>query len=110
MVYGYASECKTEKGFVYFIRDGLGHIKIGIARNVEKRKSGLQTANPNELETFFIMSVPSIYDAMEIEKELHKKFSKDRLKGEWFKEKEVLSYLRQNKIKTADFVFDGADW
>ena len=44
---------RDENGsYIYFIRDGLGHIKIGVASNIKKRIRSLQTANPMQLEYF----------------------------------------------------------
>ena len=96
--------------YVYFIRDGLEHIKIGVANNVKNRIKELQTANPMKLEYFYGMHVKTSEDAYDLEEELHKKFSNIRLMGEWFKEEEVLEFLKQPKIYTSKYMFDGASW
>lgn len=102
---------KTENGgYVYFIRDGLGHIKIGVATNVKTRIAQLQTANPMKLDYYYGMHVKTVDDAYEIERELHSKFSKDRLMGEWFNENSVLNFLRQPNISTQRYSFQGATW
>lgn len=97
-------------GYIYFIRDGLGHIKIGVATNIENRLKALQTANPMKLEFFYGMHVKNIDDAYIGEKELHTKFSEDRLMGEWFKEEAILQFLRQPQIEIDGYMFEGASW
>lgn len=96
--------------YIYFIRDGLAHIKIGITNNVKKRLDALQTANPMKLEYFFGMHVKTQRDALDIESELHEKFKDYRLMGEWFEETEVLKWLRQKTLRTERYTFNGATW
>jgi len=65
---------------IYLIKcDKTNTCKIGYASNPENRLSQLQVGNPFSLE------IVSIIDGdIPLEKELHKKFDKYRLKGEWF--------------------------
>ena len=65
---------------VYFItaRD-IGICKIGVARDVEARRSSLQTASPVEL-----VLEATLPGSRELEQRLHKRFAKHRVKGEWF--------------------------
>ena len=110
MIY-YVDDVPDDKsGYVYFIRDCLGHIKIGVSKNVKKRMAGLQTANPLKLEYFYVMKVKNIYDARLIEKELHEQFKDFRLCGEWFLEQEILKFLKQEHIYVTHYVFKGATW
>jgi hypothetical protein len=111
MVYAYVSgESEEQKGNVYFIRDGLGNIKIGIARDVGQRKKELQTANPNDLEVFYVMRVPDMWSARVIEMELHERFANRRKKGEWFEEAEIIDWLRVGKVTAGNYRFRNADW
>lgn len=110
MIYGYVSDLGDPKPIVYFIRDGLGHIKIGIARDLGKRIKALQTANPMKLEYFYGMEVKSWFEAQCIEKELHELFREQRLQGEWFEEVPVLRYLRGKTIEAGNYIFEGAKW
>ena len=80
---------------VYLVFNGIA-TKIGVATNVHKRIRELQTASHEEL--VLIGSIPN--GSFKLEKALHKKFSKYRLKGEWFK----LSFEQIIKIK--DLVLD----
>lgn len=69
------------EGNVYFIRSEKTHaIKIGFtAGNVEDRMSALQTAHPYKLTV-----LATLRGGMSYEKELHKRFGRFRLEGEWF--------------------------
>lgn len=113
-IYGYVwvkeDDLPKNKGNVYFIRDGMGNIKIGIAKDVLKRRLELQTANPNELEIFYIMQVPKMWDAQVIERELHECFSDYRKKGEWFVEEPVIEWLRHGEVHAGGYKFENADW
>lgn len=70
---------------VYFIRAGKrGAIKIGHARNVERRLEALQTGNAYRLEVIARIPCDSKQHAIEIEQQLHKHFRKQRIRREWF--------------------------
>lgn len=97
-------------GYVYFIRDTLGHIKIGITKNVGERLNALQTANAMELEYYYGMRVKSMNDASVIERELHEKFQEDRVRGEWFDEKNVIAWLKQPWLEAGNYKFEGVTW
>lgn len=111
MIWGYISDDRflpePVHGYVYFIRDGLGHIKIGIAKNVKRRMRALQTNNPMRLEYYFGLKVESIDDARIIERELHEVFKDDRLCGEWFNEKPVLAFLSNKTLDLGGYIFNG---
>ena len=63
--------------------------KIGSSLDPSKRLNNLQSANPNKLELVSI-----IEGDKKLEFELHEKFSKDRLNGEWFNyTKEIKEYF-----------------
>ncbi len=68
------------KGYVYFLRsENEGEIKIGYAVDVEKRVKQLQTGHPQKLKV-----MATLKGDMELEKDIHDKFYKHRLNGEWF--------------------------
>ena len=69
---------KQKKSFVYFV-SCLDLVKIGYSCNIEDRMSALQTGAPAPLK--LLGKIPGGSDK---EKELHRKFSKYRLGGEWF--------------------------
>lgn len=68
------------RGFVYFVLAGDRElVKIGWARNVEKRVAELQVGSPEELSV-----VLTLRGAPSLELELHERFFDLRLRGEWF--------------------------
>ena len=75
---------------IYFVQAvQLKLIKIGFSSNVEKRVAALSTACPDELK---ILKV--VRGGQEVEGQIHKKFSRDRVRGEWFNPSEdLLSYI-----------------
>lgn len=71
--------------FVYIIRAGnRGAIKIGVARNVQRRVDLLQTGNAFKLNILAVIRCASRKEAEMIEKGIHKRFAKQRIRGEWF--------------------------
>lgn len=83
--------------FVYFIQSGEnGPIKIGVARNIEKRIEDLQIGNPCELHLLCTMPCDSKNHAFFRERQLHKIFSKQRIRGEWFENNIKFKNLSEN--------------
>ena len=71
---------------IYFIQNTeTKHIKIGYSNNVRKRLSEIQTTSPYELAILTICE-----GGIEVEKELHDKFNKSYIRGEWFSPSEEL--------------------
>lgn len=69
---------------VYFLgedENGCSPIKIGVAKNIERRKSALQTGNPLELR---LLGWITSGDDFQLERELHRHFAHVRARGEWF--------------------------
>ena len=89
-IYKYLQFMETNTNFVpsayvYFIQLGQsGPIKIGVANDVDSRLMTLQTANPSKLTAIAKIGCKSKTDAYMLEKDLHRKFSHLRQKGEWF--------------------------
>ncbi len=79
--------------FIYFIlnRDSNA-IKIGMAKNIERRLKSLQTSSPAKLELIRSMQVSSQEEARELEKSLHQKFEHIRITGEWFRAESELNH------------------
>ena len=75
--------------FVYFIqaRNSKGPIKIGVAKDVERRLDSLQTANYQKLKIITVILCKSEANAYEMEKKLHHRFREYRIRGEWFSAK-----------------------
>ena len=75
-------EIKKSEGYVYLFNiDKTNTYKIGITNDIEIRKKQIGLKMPYEL--IFLHSIKSDY-TKEVEKELHKKFKKQRINGEWF--------------------------
>jgi Meiotically up-regulated gene 113 len=66
-------------GGIYFAGFGC-YIKIGWSKNVAARIRRLQTGAPEKIELYFI-----IRDRRDRERDLHRKFARQRLNGEWFR-------------------------
>ncbi|MEM9220491.1 MAG: GIY-YIG nuclease family protein [Cyanobacteria bacterium P01_F01_bin.150] len=81
--------------FVYFILNSdSSAIKIGMAKNLERRLKSLQTSSPAKLELIRSVQVSSQGEARELEKLLHQKFEHIRITGEWFRaESELIHYI-----------------
>src|SRR5262245_1891446 len=66
---------------IYFTQDAQTKaIKIGYSKNPKKRRSGLQTATPNQLVLLRV-----IHGGREHERAYHDKFAEHRIQGEWFR-------------------------
>jgi hypothetical protein len=72
---------RSRPGFIYFLQNGRRKIiKIGYTRDHGGRVSSLQNANPDELKV-----LATIRGTRMAEAELHKRFSKFNVRGEWFR-------------------------
>ena len=68
---------------VYLFENVHNHVKIGVSSNPVKRARTLSNQSGYKIiRTFWTNPSPKF---REIEKDLHKKFSIYRMKGEWFK-------------------------
>ena len=76
-------------GGVYFV-ECAGFIKIGLAWVVQQRLVALQVSCPLAIVPLGYIHVETSTDALELDAELHKRFSKDRCRGEWFADTEEL--------------------
>lgn len=66
---------------VYVVAGGRRHVKIGIAKDVEKRRRGIQTGCPF---TVRVIKSWNTSRAREIENKAHKVLARYRWAGEWF--------------------------
>lgn len=83
-----------KSNYLYLIRAENGLVKIGISCDVEKRLVSLNTASPVELRLLFFLE-PT--DARKTERNLHVRFAKKRVKGEWFNLSDGdISWIRNN--------------
>jgi hypothetical protein len=86
------------KMYLYFISDSK-NIKVGIAKDVNKRIKSLQTGNPYNLKIYRIVEIPDAY-ARTIEHDMHCYLYQYKLTGEWFdgKCKKLIDMLSNNDI------------
>lgn len=66
-------------GYIYFISAKNGPVKIGFSTNPEQR---LRTISKHHAETMMLLAVTP--GTMETEFELHQRWAKQRIRGEWF--------------------------
>lgn len=85
---------------VYFVQSGTGGpIKIGFTRKVGERIWGMQTGNPEELKLLLVLALYEDAD-MDMERRLHKRFAKDRIRNEWFKPSfRLLSFIHRKQLE-----------
>ena len=87
---------------VYFIQSGnVGPVKIGVAKNVQKRLDALQTGNHMELKLITKIICEGMVHAYAMEKKFHRKFKKYHIRGEWFYPT-VLSFMLPKENKRLD--------
>jgi DNA segregation ATPase FtsK/SpoIIIE-like protein len=69
--------------YVYMLRAGTNHYKIGVATNVLKRLSSIQTGNSNLVE---VVTAKPVQNAFEVERQIHQRLDKLHTNGgkEWF--------------------------
>jgi hypothetical protein len=81
-------------GTVYFIFDGEA-VKIGYSTKALKRLKNLQTSHSRTLK--IIGTMPG---SIRLEKQLHKKFRRLRVRNEWFRyTKEIARYIEANTLE-----------
>ncbi len=69
---------------VYFLgedENGCSPIKIGVAKNIEKRTRNLQTGNPSTLQLLGWIEAAADF---KLEGDLKRRFDAARVRGEWF--------------------------
>jgi len=70
------------EGYIYAIEANRGQVKIGMAAEPRQRLSGLQTGSPVELT---LLAAGAAEKPKAAEKELHRRYADDRIRGEWFR-------------------------
>ena len=75
------------ESYVYFVQDGAdGPIKIGYAVDVTKRIASLQTGHHRALRV--LLTIPG---GPKVERKMHNKFWRSRIRGEWFRPTPMLT-------------------
>lgn len=83
----------------FFIENTNESVKIGRAKDIERRRKALQTGNPRKLQLLGWIRTKEGEDAS-LEKSLHKEFALHRGSGEWFEIEpaDVLTILERHGI------------
>lgn len=81
--------------YLYFIQQGYGAIKIGIADDPGARLAQMQTGNSKELRLLLAVPFEERKVAYDLEQELHASLIEHRIRGEWFNRRIV----RHGKLK-----------
>lgn len=89
---------KNKRGYVYFISDVVGHIKIGVSEDPKTRIKQLQTGTIHPLRIVHLIRTKTMKDAYKVEALLHKKLKENCVEGEWFEEKPVMKLLKKRRI------------
>lgn len=87
---------------VYFVSDGHGHCKIGVASDLYNRISNLQVGCPYEITLIHVMYFDSITEATKKENQLHHELKEYRIRGEWFEQNFVQLYLSCKELPKKD--------
>lgn len=79
---------------VYFVREsGMGAIKIGVSKQLNKRMSELSRILPYKIDL-----LATIAGGREVEWTLHNRFDHARIQREWFRPvPELLAYIEEIK-------------
>lgn len=75
------------KSWVYFITDGEA-IKVGWAKNVERRLWLLQTSHHKPLSVLRTLRGDRV-----LEKQFHRRWKEHRIRGEWFRDAKEIRYF-----------------
>lgn len=70
--------------FIYLMASAHNVIKIGLAKDVAKRRRTLQIGQPFDLKVLHRLEV-SDDAALEVERAIHKRLKRYRIRGEWFR-------------------------
>jgi len=74
--------------YIYFVQEQKkskrAPVKIGVAKDIDKRVAELQIGNPRDLDVVLRMGPFSEKVAYRLERDLHIRFSQKRIRGEWF--------------------------
>lgn len=74
--------------YVYLIQEQIkgskGAVKIGLSANIERRIENMQVGNSRRLKLIATMGPFHEIKATCFEQQLHRRFKKHRIRGEWF--------------------------
>lgn len=71
----------SRRGFVYLLKSPSGAYKIGRTKNPKDRKRTFNVKLPFEIEFISLIKTPNMVN---LERQLHDRFSRKHIDGEWF--------------------------
>jgi hypothetical protein len=81
-------EKEDHRGWLYFIGNGTGPIKVGVTRDKpSERLKGLQTGNPTKLRVIYSLEIDDVF---KWERAFHSALSGAHVQGEWYEREAVL--------------------
>jgi hypothetical protein len=101
------------KYYVYVVCSTECYFKVGVAKNPARRLTELQTGNPEELQIDALVLCPNEKAAYALEILLHEKFSRRKVRNEWFsfgKRQKEIRKGRQNVYNTIIDVVSHPDY
>jgi carboxypeptidase C (cathepsin A) len=90
---GKSIQRRKHRNVVYMAFFG-DHVKIGRTTMLKKRIENLKVCNPLPMDAMRIY----LDEKGTLEKDLHKRFSKDRVRGEWFLVSEEIAEYANNNL------------
>lgn len=85
---------------VYFLQmdNADAYVKIGYSNNINGRVADLQVSSPYD-----IVLVDRLPGDRELERNLHRRFARYRVRGEWFRpSQEIFDFLKQTRQSRVD--------
>lgn len=98
---------KIKKGVpcVYFISDGQGHCKIGVASDIKARFNTIQVGCAYDLSIKHIIYCDTLDEAYDIEKQYHSALKDFNIRGEWYNEDAVENYYNFKTVESSDKIY-----
>ena len=90
---------------VYFISDGQGHCKIGIASDIKNRFNTLQVGSAYELTITHLIYTETLDEARDLEREYHSALREYNIRGEWYDENIVENYYKYGTVEKTDKIY-----
>lgn len=92
------NEIRRNEPCVYFISDGQGHCKIGVASDIYSRFNTIQVGSAFELTIKHLIYTQDLKEAYETESDYHELLKNSNVRGEWFNETAVDNILSGKNV------------
>jgi hypothetical protein len=89
----YRGQYLEGEGWLYFIGNGRGPIKVGVTHNdPEERLADLQTGNPNKLRVLYATRMENLEEAEGLS---HNYLGEHHVGGEWYERNAVMELMAE---------------